>query len=77
MADPGAPDAGVAPAPPLTPGTHAEARSGLDGSWQAGFVVEAATDTGYVLRREMDDAVLPQVAHDRVRRRRRRSTWWV
>jgi hypothetical protein len=73
MADTGTPDAG----PSLVPGTHVEARSGLDGSWQPGFVVEEVTATGYRLRREMDDAILPDLPHDRVRRRRTRSTWWV
>jgi hypothetical protein len=54
-----------------------EVRSGLDDAWQDGFVVAEVTETGYRLRREMDGAVLPDLPHDRVRRRRRRSTWWV
>jgi hypothetical protein len=77
MADTGTPDAGAAAGPSLAPGTHVEAQSGLDGSWQAGFVVEEVTATGYRLRREMDDALLPDLPHERVRRRRKRSTWWV
>lgn len=64
-------------APSLAVGTHVEALSGLDDSWQDGFVVEEVTDRGYRLRREMDGAVLPEVPHERVRRRRKRSTWWV
>ena len=54
-----------------------EVQSGLRGVWQDGFVVEEVTDTGYRLRREMDGAVLPDLPHERVRRRRKRSTWWV
>ena len=63
--------------PSLITGTNVEVQSGLDGTWQGGFVVEEVTDTGYRLRREMDDAVLPDLPHERVRRRRTRSTWWV
>lgn len=77
MADMGAPGAEVVAGPSLTPGTHVEVRSGLDGTWQSGFVVEEVTATGYRLRREMDDVVLPDLPHERVRRRRKRSTWWV
>ena len=64
-------------APSLTAGTHVEARSGLDDSWQDGFVVEEVTERGYRLRREMDGVILPELPHERVRRRRKRSTWWV
>jgi hypothetical protein len=77
MADLGAPETSTVAGEPLPVGTHVEARSGFDGSWQAGFVVEAVTDDGYRLRREMDGAVLPDLPHDQVRRRRKRSTWWV
>ena len=77
MADGGTPDAVATAGPSLTPGTHVEVRSGLDDSWQSGFVVDEVTETGYRLRREMDGAVLPDLPHERVRRRRRRSTWWV
>lgn len=63
--------------PSLTPGTHVDVRSGLDDSWQVGFVVDEVTDRGYRLRRESDGAVLPELPHERVRRRRKRSTWWV
>jgi hypothetical protein len=77
MADTGTPEALAVTGPSLTPGTHVEARSGLDGTWQAGFVVAEVTATGYRLRREMDGALLPDLPHERVRRRRKRSTWWV
>jgi len=77
MADLGAPESSTVAGPSLPAGTHVEARSGLDGSWQDGFEVQEVTATGYVLLREMDGAVLPELPHDRVRRRRRRSTWWV
>jgi hypothetical protein len=77
MADTEAPPASSEASPTLTPGTHVEVRSGLGGSWQPGFVVEEATTSGYRLRREMDDALLPELPQDRVRRRRTRSTWWV
>ncbi len=77
MADLGAPDTSTVAGPSLPVGTHVEVRSGLDGSWQGGFVVQEVTEAGYLLMREMDSAVLPELPHDRVRRRRRRSTWWV
>ena len=77
MADLGAPDSATVAGPSLPVGTHVEVRSGLDESWQDGFVVQEVTDTGYRLRREMDGAVLPDLPHERVRRRRKRSTWWV
>ncbi|MGK2947982.1 MAG: hypothetical protein ACSLFP_05370 [Acidimicrobiales bacterium] len=75
MADGGA--TSKATGPSLATGTHVEVRSSLDGTWQDGFVVEEVTDSGYRLRREMDGALLPDLPHDRVRRRRTRSTWWV
>jgi hypothetical protein len=71
--EPAAPAAG----PSLAPGTHVEVRSTLDDTWQGGFVVREVTAEGYRLRREHDGEVLPEVPHERVRRRRRRSTWWV
>ena len=61
----------------LRPGTVVEVSSGLDGSWQEGFVVHEVTDEGYVLRRESDGALLPPIEPDRVRRPRSRQTWWV
>ncbi len=77
MADLGAPDEAALAGPSLPPGTHVEVRSTLDDTWQPGFVVEEVTETGYRLLREMDRAVLPDLPHERVRRRRKRSTWWV
>ena len=77
MAEQGAPTEAVAAGPSLPVGTHVEALSGFDESWQTGFVVEEVTSIGYLLRRESDGALLPELPHERVRRRRRRSTWWV
>jgi hypothetical protein len=77
MADLGAPESSTVAGPSLPVGTHVEVRSGLDESWQDGFVVQEVTDTGYRLLREMDGAVLPDLPHERIRRRRKRSTWWV
>ncbi len=77
MADSGAREGTPMMGPSLTPGTHVEVQSGLDGTWQAGFVVQEVTAMGYRLRREMDDVILPDLPHQRVRRRRKRSTWWV
>ena len=77
MADLGAPDTSTVAGPSLKAGTHVEVQSTLDGSWQDGFVVEEVTETGDRLRREMDGSLLPDLAHERVRRRRKRSTWWV
>ena len=61
----------------LEVGTKVEVRSGFDHSWQPGFVVDDASPSGYVLRRQLDDALLPEIPHDRVRRERKRETWWV
>ena len=77
MADLGAPEGPAVAGPSLPAGTQVEVRSGLDGAWQPGFVVEEVTPTGYRLRREMDGALLPELSHERIRRRRTRSTWWV
>jgi hypothetical protein len=80
MVDEGTTETASTPAPvgpSLTPGTHVEVRSGLDDSWQTGFAVEEVTGHGYRLRRESDGVVLPELPHERVRRRRTRSTWWV
>jgi hypothetical protein len=76
MADVGTPEGAVS-GPSLPAGTHVEVQDGLDGSWHGGFVVEEVTETGYRLCREMDGAVLPELPHERDRRRRTRSTWWV
>jgi hypothetical protein len=78
MADQAGPElVEAASGPSLSTGTHVEVRSTLDDTWQAGFVVEEVTARGYLLRRELDQVVLPEVPHERVRRRRTRSTWWV
>jgi hypothetical protein len=77
MADRGAPEGSTVAGPSLPVGTHVEVLSGLEGAWQDGFVVEEVTATGYRLRREMDGALLPDLPHERIRRRRKRSTWWV
>jgi hypothetical protein len=61
----------------LEVGAKVEVRSGFDHSWQPGFVVEELTETGYVLCRQLDGSVLPEMPHDRVRRERKRETWWV
>jgi hypothetical protein len=70
-------EAPAAAGPSLAVGTQVEARSGFDGSWQHGFVVEEVTERGYRLRRESDGTLLPELPHEQVRRRRKRSTWWV
>jgi len=69
MAEPGTPR--------LEVGTRVEVRSGFDGSWQRGFVVQEVTAAGYRLCREIDGSTLPELPRDRVRRERRRETWWV
>lgn len=51
-------------------------RSGFDGSWSSGFVVEEVTDTGYRLRRRSDSQVLPGVFAQANVRRERKSMWW-
>ncbi len=76
MAD-GATERAPGAGPSLPAGTHVEVQSGLDDSWQTGFVVDEVTAAGYRLRRESDGSVLPELPHERVRRRRKRSTWWV
>jgi hypothetical protein len=78
MAEQGTPErVGPAPGPSLSVGTHVEVQSTFDDTWQSGFVVEEVTEAGYHLRRESDGTVLPELPHERVRRRRKRSTWWV
>jgi hypothetical protein len=79
MADQGSGEPATMPAegPSLVPGTHVEVQSGFDESWQRGFVVEEVTPVGYRLRRESDGQVLPELPHERVRKQRSRSTWWV
>ena len=69
--------AGATGGPSLPAGAHVEVQSAFDGTWQSGFVVDEVTEIGYRLRRESDGAVLPELPHERVRRRRTRSTWWV
>ncbi|MDQ2649938.1 MAG: hypothetical protein M3Z03_10315 [Actinomycetota bacterium] len=76
MTDGGTPE-GRAMGPSLPVDAHVEVRSEFDGSWQGGFIVEEVTEVGYRLRRESDGTVLPELPHERVRRRRTRSTWWV
>jgi hypothetical protein len=52
----------------LAPGTEVEVRSTFDRSWKRGFVVEQASEQGYLLRRRSDGAVLPAAfAPDTVR----------
>jgi hypothetical protein len=77
MAEQRAQEGGTVAGPSLGVGTHVEARSSLDDTWQGGFVVAEVTPMGYRLRRESDGEVLPELPHERVRRRRSRSTWWV
>jgi hypothetical protein len=77
MADLGAPESSTIAGPSLPVGAHVEVRSSLDESWQDVFVVQEVTDAGYLLLREMDRVILPELPHERVRRRRKRSTWWV
>ena len=77
MADLGEPEGSAIAGPTLPVGTHVEVQSGLELAWQEGFVVDEVTATGYRLRREMDGALLPDLPHERIRRRRKRSTWWV
>ncbi len=58
-------------------GTKVEVRTGFDGSWSGGFVVEAHTPEGYRIRRRSDAEVLPVVLPaESVRRERKNSMWW-
>jgi hypothetical protein len=61
----------------LSPGTEVEVQSGFDETWQRGFTVETVAADGYVLRRQSDGTLLPEIARHRVRRPRRRQTWWI
>lgn len=64
--------------PGLQEGTRVEVRTGFDGSWVTGFVVDAVTDTGYRIRRRADDELLPvEFPADIVRRERKNNMWWV
>jgi hypothetical protein len=64
-------------APGLRAGVRVEVRSGFDDQWQGGFVVEEVTERGYRLRRDTDGSLLPEIPHDRIRRERKRQTWWI
>ena len=62
--------AAVADLPPagLRPGARVEVRNRFDGSWSAGFAVEAATVAGCQVRRLSDGSLLPLVfPHHEVR----------
>jgi hypothetical protein len=48
------------PAAKLLPGEWAEVRNDFNGEWSPGFVVESTSESGYLLRRLRDDAVLPK-----------------
>jgi hypothetical protein len=48
-------------AAPLQPGEWAEVRNHFNGEWSPGFVVESTRESGYMLRRMRDDALLPRV----------------
>lgn len=64
--------------PGLSDGTRVEVRSGFDGSWDSGFVVHQGTESGYLLRRDSDDQVLPVEFPARdVRRERKHAMWWI
>lgn len=55
-----------------------EVRTGFDGSWSTGFAVEEHIASGYRLRRQSDDQVLPtSFLRSAVRRERKGSMWWV
>jgi hypothetical protein len=60
-------------------GTRVEVRQRFDGRWARGFLVEKASEAGYVVRRDHDGVVLPEVfPADEVRiERRRRNMWWM
>ena len=63
----------------IEPGTRVEVRSRFDRSWARGFIVEAATEAGYRLRRRSDGTVLPALFDlDDVRpERKRQGLWWA
>jgi hypothetical protein len=44
----------------LPPGTNVDVRTRYQGAWCKGFVVHTARVDGYVLRRRIDDAILPK-----------------
>jgi hypothetical protein len=49
---------------PLRPGTAVEVRCRFDNGWASGFVVESVFADGYLLKRRVDDAVLPKHFND-------------
>jgi hypothetical protein len=63
----------------LGPGTKVEVRTSFDRSWARGFeVVEPVGSAAYLVRRLIDDVVLPvALPADDVRRERSSSYWWV
>jgi hypothetical protein len=60
----------------LLEGARVDVRSGFDGLWSSGFVIEEVTDNGYRLRRRSDSEVLPGVFAFANVRRERKSMWW-
>jgi hypothetical protein len=62
----------------LRKGTRVEVRTGFDGTWVSGYVIESTHPDGYRIRRRSDDEVLPVVFKaDAVRREHKNSMWWV
>lgn len=62
----------------LEPGARVEVLNNFDGRWSRGFVVSEATESGYIVTRVSDGALLPEFGADEVRpERKRRDMWWM
>ena len=72
MRETGWPPNALPPASPLAPGTPVEVWNATTERWADAFEVEAVTDSGYRIRRQSDDSVLPEaIAATKVRPGRR------
>ena len=59
----------------LHPGCRVEVRTHFLSTWTRGFEVAIRTPNGYIVRRNTDQALLPEVFHDDEVRRRTKTPW--
>jgi hypothetical protein len=61
----------------LEHGTRVEVKSRFDGTWARGFTIETANGEGYLVRRELDQVLLPErFPADEVRIEKRGLRFW-
>jgi hypothetical protein len=59
----------IGPFDELHPGCQVEVRNPFLATWAAGFQVAMRTPTGYIVRRNFDQALLPETFYDHEVRR--------